>query len=193
MIKRYSSAAVRKIIRRYLPDIKAAESAYGVPAPCIQAVLFQELTAMDWLDPLADLAVACYWRFQPIWDHLGIPAKRDSSTGYGQIFAATAIQAINYAYEKGMRELPIVAPLNMQASMRNVWRKLHGDMQFNIHCIALCLLHAADEMAGSTDFSAFSPEELQLIFTRYNANTHRITPYGKETYKHYQTFQGGSL
>lgn len=193
MIKRYSSAAVCKIIRRYLSDIMAAESAYGVPAACIQAVLYQELTGMDWLDPLADLAVACYWRFQPLWDRLRLPAKRDSSTGYGQIFAATAICAINFAYERGMNDLPISAPLDMKSSMGTVWRRLHGDMHFNIRCIGLCLLQAADEMTGSTDFGSFSQEELQLVFTRYNAKAQRITLYGKETYGHYQTFQGGSL
>ncbi len=174
MIKRYSKATVRKLLRRHEADIQEAATAYGIPKACIQAVLWQEMTGMDWLDPLADLAVACYWRFQPLWDRMHLPAKRDSSTGYGQIFAATAIKDINYAHDAGIRALPVSA-------------------RFNIQCVALCLLHAAAEMTGTTDFSALSPEELQLVFTRYNADTKKITPYGKETYGYYQTFQGGSL
>ena len=193
MKRRYSQAAVQKVMRRCYPHIKVAERAYGVPAACIQAVLYRELTGMDWLDPLADLAVACYWRFQPLWDRLGLPAKRDSSTGYGQIFASTAIKAINFAYENGIRDLPAAAPLDGQTALGEVWRRLHRDIPFNVRCIALCLLHAAYEMTGSTDFSSFSPDDLQLIFTRYNADTQTVTLYGKETYGYYQSFQGGSL
>lgn len=193
MIKRYSKATVRKLLRRHEADIQEAATAYGIPKACIQAVLWQEMTGMDWLDPLADLAVACYWRFQPLWDRMHLPAKRDSSTGYGQIFAATAIKDINYAHDAGIRALPVSAPLDTQTSMKAIWRRLHRDRRFNIQCVALCLLHAAAEMTGTTDFSALSPEELQLVFTRYNADTKKITPYGKETYGYYQTFQGGSL
>lgn len=193
MIKRYTKSGVQRILRRCAPDIAIAAQAYGVPQACIRAILYQELTGMDWLDPMADLAVACYWRFQPVWDRLHLPIKRDSSTGYGQIFAATAIQAINFAYEQGFRDLPVSPPVDASRSLGTVWRRLHSDKPFNIRCIALCLLHAAAEMTGSTDFETFSPEALQLVFTRYNANAQKITQYGKDTYAHYQTFQGGSL
>ena len=193
MIKRYSKSGIQRIMHRHALDIKISARAYGVPAACIQAVLYRELTGMDWLDPLADLAVACYWRFQPLWDRLGLSAKRDSSTGYGQIFASTAIKAINFAYENGIRDLPAAAPLDGQTALGEVWRRLHRDIPFNVRCIALCLLHAAYEMTGSTDFSSFSPDDLQLIFTRYNADTQTVTLYGKETYGYYQSFQGGSL
>ena len=159
----------------------------------MQAILYQELTETDWLDPLADLMVACYWRFQPLWDLLSIPAKKDSSTGYGQIFAATAINALNYAYENGVSNLPISVPLDPHADLCRVWRKLHRDMHFNVRCVALCLLHAAALITGRTDFNTFSPDDIQLVFTRYNANTQRVTAYGKAAYDHYQNFQGGSL
>lgn len=178
---------MRKLLRRCEADMEAAEKAYGVPKACMQAVLYQELSGMDWLDPLADLAVACYWRTQPIWDRLSLPAKRDSSTGYGQIFAATAIQAIRFAEDRGLPDLPA------DRSMPLIWRRLRRDRHFNIQCVALCLLYAAEEMTGRTDFASFSPEDLQLVFTRYNASTKKITPYGLAAYNSYQTFQGGSL
>ena len=193
MIKRYTKSGVQRILRRCAPDIESAARAYGVSQACIRAILYQELTAMDWLDSIADLAVGCYWRFHSLWDRLSLPAKRDSSTGYGQIFAATAIQAIDFAYAQGIRDLPLPAPVDKSRSLGAVWRRLHRDVHFNIRCVALCLLHAAAEMTGSTDFGALSPEELQLVFTRYTANSKSITRYGKETYAHYQTFQGDSL
>lgn len=200
MIRRYSERRARRILADCAPHIMEAESAFGVPCACMQAILYRELTGMDWMDPLADLAVILYWRFRPVWDRLSLPAKRDSSTGYGQVFACSAISAINFAAEKGfaaaeLQSLPTSLDAQNPEHVKMVWFRLHRDVRFNILAASLCLLQAADEMTGSTDFSILTPEELQLTFTRYNANTRAVTAYGRETYRYYQTFhtQGGSL
>ena len=76
------------------------------------------------------------------------------------------------------------------ADLGRVWRRLNGDPQFNLRLAALNLISAAEEMTGRMDFSSYSPEEIQLIFTRYNANARTITDYGRETYQYYVAFSG---
>ena len=193
MIRLYSDRRARGIIARCLPQIIAAERDFGVPRACMQAILYRELTAMDWLDPLADLCVALYWRLQPLWDRLRLPAKRDSSTGYGQVFAASAIRAINYAAEKGIadsRKLCVPIPLDEKdpQQIKLIWRRLRRDREFNIRASCLCLLLAAEEVNGSTNFPAFTPQEMQLAFTRYNARTQTVTQYGRDAYRYYTAY-----
>ena len=69
-----------------------------------------------------------------------------------------------------------------------MWRLLHHDAHANIEIATLNLLAAADEMVGRLDFETFSPEELKLVFTRYNADVKDITPYGERAYEYYLAF-----
>ena len=55
---------------------------------------------------------------------------------------------------------------------------------------ALNLLSAAEEKTGRIDFPSYSPEELKLIFTRYNGTVPHITPYGEAVYRHYLRYAG---
>ena len=41
------------------------------------------------------------------------------------------------------------------------------------------------ELADFRDFVTRTPEEYERMFTRYNANTRTVTPYGKETYRYF--------
>ena len=69
--------------------------------------------------------------------------------------------------------------------IRLVWGRLHRDPIFNMTAAALNLLSAAEEKTGRIDFPSYSPEELKLIFTRYNGTVPHITPYGEAVYQHY--------
>ena len=53
---------------------------------------------------------------------------------------------------------------------------------------SLTLIAAADEMNGTTDFSRYTPLQWQLTFSRYNADTRRITRYGQQAYSGYQSY-----
>ena len=198
MLKLYSRKKVSQLLARHAPWIQQVAERSGVPAGCIRAVLYQEMCGIDLLDPIADLAVCFYWLR---WRLRGGKAprllrgalrKKDSSTGYGQIFAYVAINALNQAEDQG---LPAYDWLGLSDTrqlrpdrdedLQWIWHLLHRDQRANILLSALNLRSAAEEMTGRTAFSSFSPEELQLTFTRYNAKVGHITAYGKQVYTRY--------
>ena len=186
MLKLYRPKAAERIIRRYDGKIEAVAAHYSLPAPFIRALLYTELIRIDILDPVADLLVRLNGHRAG-----GLANKRDSSTGYGQIFGFVAINAANFAVARG---LTTYAALGLPESrldptsasdLRLVWDRLNRDPSFNIELSALNLIAAADEVIGRIDFSSFSPEEIQRVYTRYNGTAPQITAYGKEAYAHY--------
>ncbi len=186
MLKLYSPAAAERIIRRHDAVIRAISARYALPAPFIRALLYTELIRIDMLDPLADLLVSLNGHRAG-----GLLGKRDSSTGYGQIFGFVAINAANFAVERGLTSYRALGlperrlDPDSAEDLRLVWRRLHREPEFNIEMSALNLIAAADEVVGRTDFSAFAPEEIQRSFTRYNGTAREITAYGREAYGHY--------
>lgn len=176
----YSPKRAEKIIRKYDTWIHTTAGKYNLPACVLKAILYQELTQIDLMDVAADLAV---------W--IGLFGKRDSSTGYAQIFGYVALNAANFAVDHGLADY---ASLGLPASrrldpknrkdVRLVWKKLFHDPEANIEFAALNLLSAAEEMTGRIDFSTYSEHELKLILTRYNADTRQVTPYGEAAYRH---------
>ena len=196
----YSAAMAERIIRRLSPRIKALSERYAIPAPVLQAVLYQEITKIDILDVAADLLVRLNWLRLTLRGKLDgeLPArlilwnKLDSSTGYAQIFGRVGIEAINFALDRGLTtmealKIPVQRRLDpaRPRDLRLVWRLLKRNKGFNLEIAALNLLSAAEEKTGRIDFSSFSPEELKLIFTRYNGTAKSISAYGKEAYQHY--------
>ena len=157
---------------------------YGVPSAVIKAILFQEMTSIDHLDPLVDLVVLT-----------GLTRKKDSSTGYAQIFGYVGLNAINYAVDRGLATYESLGirtdhrldPENRR-DVKQVWLLLHRNRKANIEIAALNLLCAAEEMTGRTDFESFSEDELKLVLTRYNANVTHVTSYGERAYARYLEF-----
>ena len=196
MLKLYSPRAAERFLRRRSGDIEAVAGRYALPPACLRAILYKELTDIDLLDPAADALVRFNQRRldTPVSDG-GFLHKCDSSTGCGQIFAFVAIHAINFAADRGLTDyaalgLPTDRRLDAQrmADLRLVWDRLHTDPAFNIECTALNLLAAAEEMTGRRDFASFSPEELKLVFTRYNGHFKFVSPYGEAAYEIYQRY-----
>lgn len=181
MIKIYSPRRSDAILRRYAAWIDAVSDHYALPAGLLRAVLFKEMTEIDLLDLAADLVVAA-----------GCFRKKDCSTGYGQIFGATGIRAINFALEHGMNDflaLGLSCDCLLDAKnaddVRRVWKLQHRSPKANIEIAALTLLCAAEEMTGRIEFASYSEKELKLILTRYNADVRHITPYGEAVYALY--------
>ncbi|MBO5998850.1 MAG: hypothetical protein J6P87_04100 [Lachnospiraceae bacterium] len=179
MLKLISQRRAIKILNRYDAWIKEVSGKYSVPSTVIKAVLYKEMTGIDILDPLADLAVLS-----------GLFHKKDSSVGYAQIFGRTAIRAINFAAARGIIDyaslgLPsgrIPDPDN-EKDIRSMWKYLRKNRYANIEAAALNLLSCAQEMTGRIDFTGFSDDELKLVLTRYNADTDHITAYGEEVFR----------
>ena len=179
MIKLYSPRRTRAILARYAPWIETVCARYQIPAALLRAVLYKEMTEIDLLDLAADLVVSA-----------GCFRKKDSSTGYGQIFGATGVRAINFAVDHGLAScralgLPFDRRLD-SGDTRAGWKRLHRDRKLNLEVAALTLLCAAEEMTGRIDFARYTPKELKLILTRYNADVRHITPYGEQAYALYQ-------
>lgn len=74
--------------------------------------------------------------------------KDDASTGLGQIFASTAIDARNSASATGLTDEPHIDPGDWH-QVWNVWRSLHDD-EYNISTVPLVLLRNADMLSITT-------------------------------------------
>ena len=205
MLKLYSKAASRRIIARCEPLICSASAKSGVPANWIRAILYREITDIDLFDLAADFAVRFYYFRYRLFRRLPASGsrffgKKDSSTGYSQIFAHVAIDAANFALDRGIMTCEDMGFSSDHRPDREnpddlwlVWRRLNRDKGFNIEMAALNLLSAAQEMNGRVDCPAFSPEETKLCFTRYNADARHITQYGEQAYRYYLDFQEQTL
>ena len=202
MIKLYSSKRTERIITNLDNDITLICRTLHLPTAALKAVLYKEITEIDLFDSLADVVVAINLQRTRLLQTLPesfssrqkplVYRKFDSSTGYGQIFARTAILAIRFASERGilstaalgLEEGRVLSP-DSPSDRAEIWRKLHNDRTFNLFCTALNLIYASWEMTGKTDFENFTPEETKLVFTRYNADVRHITLYGEITYRYY--------
>ncbi len=183
MIRIYSSKQVLSLIEKLAPLIRRIGGEYGVPEECVKAVLYREMKEIDLLDAAADAAV----RF-------GLFGKKDCSTGFAQIFSYVAIRALDFAEGRGIEtaeNLGIERPLSEKnpEDIRRIWLRLNEDREFNLRMGTLNLLAAAEEVVGSTDFSRFTEEETKKVFSRYNANTRRVTAYGEEVYGYFLRFR----
>ena len=204
MFRLYSASMTERIIKRLTPRIRSLSARYAIPAPVLQAMLYQEISKIDVLDIAADLLVRFNWLRLTLRGKLDgeMPSglslwnKLDSSTGYAQIFARVGIDAINFALDRGLTtmealKIPVQRRLDRDRprDVRLIWRLLKRNKSFNLELAALNLLSAAEEKTGRTDFSSFSPEELKLIFTRYNGTSRSVSAYGKAAYQQYLRYQ----
>ena len=206
MMKLYSPNRAEHILRSLDSEIEGICRMVHLPSAVLKAVLYKEITDIDFFDPLADAIVAFNWQRVHLLNHLpdlegkqnksGFFRKFDSSTGYGQIFACTAILAIRFATTHGiitpetlgLRKGQTFSP-DSPADVFEIWKKLHRERSFNLACSSLNLLFAAWDMNGRITFENFSPDELKRTFTRYNANVRQITPYGEVTYQYYLKYK----
>ena len=198
MFRLYDSRKARSIIAQQSTLIENICAFYRLPCAYLKAILLMELPQIDLLDVLADAVVHVNWLRYSLFHsftldrHTRNPLRKfDSSTGYGQIFSQVAIDAILFAEDEGI-------PLNLGVSgelypfnpedLQRVWKRLNGDLVFNLSCSALNLLFCAFQMTGKVDFANYSEEEIQMILSRYNGTAERISPYGKQAYRYYLDF-----
>jgi len=184
MIRIISDKKAESLIAKQEDWIAAVSRKYQIPSALIKAVLFTEMTMID----IADVAVDFI-----VWT--GLFPKKDSSTGYAQIFSYVGINAVNFACDQGItdyQKLGIKERHRLNAGnpkdLRWMWKHLHADRQANIEIASLNLLSAAKEVNGSMDFSAFGDEEIKKVLSRYNADTRQITAYGEKAFICYQKY-----
>ena len=114
--------------------------------------------------------------------------KEDSSTGYCQIFASTAIAAYNFAIDKG-----IITGTKYDVSdwhdVGDVWSNLHNNPEFCIKMSALALLHAASMQGLDDNYYAYNESNIKKVIARYNGTGDAAQEYGNRNYALYKIFE----
>ena len=192
------------IIFEYDELITAYCNTYRIPKEFVQSVLFRELWCYNVLDDIADASVFAYYE----WKRGMMPrqdlVREDCSTGLAQIFAGTAIKALNNAKRRGLIRLEEEYETESWEDMCEVWYGLHYNDEYNLSCCALVILDCQYEFAqkipadfatmntnliqnGGEAFWVITPEEdfgdydekqIKMILARYNGVNEDAMQYG---------------
>lgn len=132
----------------------------------IQAPVMWELRKLNPLDFAADAAVQA-----------GL--KDDCSTGWGQIFAKTAIQARNYCIGEG-----IINGTGLDYTdaddLESVWNKLHDDQEYNVRSVAYTLLWNSELLMIPRPGLDGDVHVTEAVLGRYNGTGPDAEQYGQE-------------
>lgn len=139
----------------------------NVDKAMIQAILYREIRCYGLDDPISDTLVSEGYAYRHALEEYKkspesyfsppippVGCRLDSSTGPGQIFAGTAIDAYNLEYgtnydKKNWKDLELF------------WNKLQ-DKQLNVEMVALVLKRKAYE--GGYDINNLTEEQRQKVF-----------------------------
>lgn len=171
---------------------------YLLPKAAVQSILLRELRCYDVRDDIADSLVAqqfaylylvelynnSSWYQQLIMGYpdMPVPYREDSSVGYGQILAKTAIKALNWYYESENYNY------TDWHDREYIWYKLKDENEFNIEMVALVLMWGAHEEHLTNDYWNYSDNYIIKMLSRYNGHGSGASRYGKETYNCYYIF-----
>ena len=165
---------------------------YRIPKEFVQSVLFREIWCYSITDDVADNLVKEYYAWKrgestipPIVQH------SDSSTGLGQIFASTAIDALNHADEREFIMLDTQYDSSDWNDVWDVWYSLHTDQEYNLKCCALVILdcqYEYEETVPYENFFDYSSTQIKKILSRYNGTGEAAVEYGELCYVYYQIF-----
>lgn len=115
--------------------------------------------------------------------------KYDSSTGFSQISAGTAIRARNWAIQNGLMNGSSLDPDN-DNDIWLVWQQLHGDMLYNLGTVpAVLMWGAADIGITGAPRTDYTEGQVKAILARYNGTGTDAETYGEATYLLYQAFE----
>lgn len=185
-------------------QITQLSQTYSMRKAMLQAILFREMFCEGYEDTLKDAVVTStylYWDQVDAWEALPpalkiiTPAPQppimladDSSTGYGQIFARTAIDANNFAIENGISSGRLY-DTDVRSDMKEIWFLLHDDSVFNINMCAKVLIRASDQVNQDRNFYNYSDTNIKKVLARYNGTGDAAQNYGNESYELYKVFE----
>ena len=165
---------------------------YRIPKEFVQSVLFKEICCYNLADTIADEAVEAYYDWKVNGGIKPIVVKTDCSTGLGQIFASTAISALNHAHERNINRLDSMYDPDDWHDIWEVWEKLHNDDTFNIQCCALVILDCQYEYSTTIPYEAFfdcTEAQIKTILARYNGTGDAAIEYGNICYEYFEIFK----
>ncbi|PEY35752.1 hypothetical protein CN354_15135 [Bacillus cereus] len=192
------------IIVKYDKLLTNVSQIYSMRKAMIQSVLFRELFCYGVDDQIGDGLVKTYFEFKEDyekWEKLPDAVKiitpppvaspvmkEDSSTGLGQIFAATAIDSINYAVT-----IKLISDKTYETSnwkdRKYIWFKLKDDEEFNLKTCALVLVRAANQVGLKDNYYDYDVNQIKKALARYNGTDDRAVKYGNNVYKLYLAFE----
>lgn len=200
--RKYSGKEAIDLIFENNSVIEKTASDLSMPKAAIQSILFREIYCIGYDDDVVDGLVTEYYLYQKEleafknmkwWQQaiIGYPTpyvsmREDSSTGLGQIFAKTAINAHNFCIADGVLS-GIKYNFNNWKDREKVWYNLKDDRKYNIQYVGLVLYHAAD-MVNVNNLYNLKPEEAKKVLARYNGTNSSAQSYGKVVYKYYKLF-----
>ncbi|MFD7691080.1 glycoside hydrolase domain-containing protein [Streptomyces sp. NPDC059781] len=132
----------------------------------IQAPVLWELRKLNPLDFIADAAVKA-------------GERDDCSTGWGQIFAATAIKARNYCIGEGIINGEGM-DYNSSADLRKVWYQLHDDQEYNVRTVAYVLLWNSELLGIDRPDLSGNVHVTEAVLGQYNGTGPDAEQYGRE-------------
>lgn len=110
--------------------------------------------------------------------------REDSSTGYGQIFASTAINANNWAIDEG-----IISGNKYDYDdwhqREEIWDKLRTNNEYNISMIPLVLMHGAFKKGFERNYYDYTVAQTKKMLAVYNGDD----IYGEAVYHSYVIFE----
>ena len=199
----YSTQECIDILYKYDELITNLSNQYLLSKAAIQTILLRELRCLDILDSLADSIVCeqfAYLYMVDVYHNsslaqqiiMGYPEmpiiyREDSSTGYGQIFASTAIDANNWAVNNGIIGGKIY-DYNNWKEREEVWTNLKDNNEYNISMVALILIWGANDKGLHNRYWKYNESEMKIMLTRYNGFGDGAVQYGNECYNCYSIF-----
>lgn len=165
---------------------------YRIPKEFVQSVLFRELWYVNVLDAAADALVQEYYAWMLGNGPHPLIERTDSSTGLGQIFASTAIKALNNADDRGFISLPYHYNNSVWQDVWYIWHNLHDDNSYNIKCCSLVILDCQYEYASILPYDEFfdcTESQIKTILSRYNGYGPDAATYGNCCYDYFLIFE----
>ena len=172
----YSANKAINLVLNKDASISKASNQLKVPKSFLQAILLREISNINDLDSIADKAVEMY--FDEVEKKGSSQKKADSSTGLGQIFAATAIESHNELVSKGIiNDNRIDA--NDIATRKSIWYKLKDDDEYNILAVAKALKAKASYKGFASKLYQLDDSQKQSLFKAYNGSGTDAQKYGE--------------
>lgn len=189
----YDNGSALELVLSWDGTVTAAAERHGVEKEMVQAVFFQELRFLNILDEVDRFVAASFdyleraeeyaRRMRVLPPALPLVFRLDSSTGLCQIFADTAIRAINW--EAGAQ----VYDRENWRDLRAVWTRLRTDDAYNIEMAALVLAHKRSLLREGGNPSPTAGDIMQA----YNGTGEQSVRYRGAVCRYYLAFRSYNL
>ncbi|QIM19469.1 hypothetical protein G7066_14430 [Leucobacter coleopterorum] len=162
---------VKDLVVKHDPFITAQAKKLGIYKAMALTPLIWESLAINPLDDLADALVVKYYAALSEGKTPAPGTRSDSSTGVCQMFAATCIEARNWAKAKGyITDGPYRE--NDWRDMWEVWLRLRSDEEFAIQSAIFYMMCNAENHCGvpPVKLRGLNPSEVARMCMAYNAD-----------------------